>query len=177
MVLVLSADIIISNAFLARKTPYLTTEELRNFCAILQEKLEEHGYVYTMICVSNKDIEELCDGSRFVKGIDKIHCLQPVTVEYLDAVMQKLSPNAVHALGETRKQFCESGVKVMNEKMSHERALELLEQIVNHVTCASNTEESVQKLTAMGFWPDELVAYFGFSENDVRDIPEYDDNE
>lgn len=176
MILVLNADVIINNAFIARKNPYLTTEELRDFCDILQEKLEEHGYIYTMMCISNKDIEELCDGSRFIKGIDKIHCLQPVTVEYLDAVMRKLSPNAVHALVETRKQFCESGVKIVNEKMSHERALGLLEQIVNHVTCASNTEESVRKLTAMGFWPDELVAYFGFSENDVRDVSD-DDNE
>lgn len=54
-------------------------------------------------------------------------------------------------------------------KMSNERCIDLLNSIVNHVSCARNTSETIQELLLMGFEGDELIHVFNFTKDDVED--------
>lgn len=47
------------------------------------------------------------------------------------------------------------------------RCMELLNSIVDYVSCARNTSETVRELTAMGFSEEELILYFSFSKDDM----------
>lgn len=53
--------------------------------------------------------------------------------------------------------------------MKKERAMELLNSVINYVSCANNTPTTIQELLQMGFTEEELVAEFSFSEDDVRE--------
>ena len=56
--------------------------------------------------------------------------------------------------------------------ISHERAMELLNEIINHVTIAENTSNSISKLVNMGFSLEELVRHFNFSSSDIEEWEE-----
>lgn len=53
--------------------------------------------------------------------------------------------------------------------MTQERCMELLDAIVNHVSAANDTEDTLHELFLMGFEPDELANHFGFGEDEVKD--------
>lgn len=64
--------------------------------------------------------------------------------------------------------------------MTKERTMELLNQIVEHVCVAENTNNSISNLLAMGFTPEELVKEFNFNQIDMDDYLEvnsYEENE
>mgnify|MGYP003227282206 FL=1 len=46
------------------------------------------------------------------------------------------------------------------------RCMELLNQIINHVSVANNTSDTIHQLVAMGFTVRELTQYFSFPEED-----------
>lgn len=56
--------------------------------------------------------------------------------------------------------------------MTKDRAMELLEQIVQYVSIGNNTSEQVEELLKYGFTPEELVRDFGYSKADVDTIEE-----
>lgn len=60
--------------------------------------------------------------------------------------------------------------------MDIERTMELLNQIINHVFVARNTTEGINELIDMGFEEDELEKYFNFSESDIREALEDNDD-
>lgn len=61
--------------------------------------------------------------------------------------------------------------------MRKERAMELLNQVVEHVCVAENTNNSISTLLSMGFEPKELVDEFHFSQSDMDDYLEENDND
>lgn len=67
--------------------------------------------------------------------------------------------------------FCHSEIKAADavNKMSHKRAMELLNSIVDYEHIARNTKDSIQHLLRMGFTEDELVNDFSHSREDVTD--------
>lgn len=56
--------------------------------------------------------------------------------------------------------------------MNENRMMTLLNQIIDHVSCARNTSETIGELVNMGFSTEELVEYFNFSQSDVDDFME-----
>lgn len=52
--------------------------------------------------------------------------------------------------------------------MTPERMIELLNQIVNYVAAARDTEEQIQELCNMGFLPEELETY-GYEPEEIQD--------
>ena len=61
--------------------------------------------------------------------------------------------------------------------MNIQRAMELLNSIIDHTSVAENTSTQISNLMEMGFQPDELVTYFHYSQEDVDDVISNDDNE
>ena len=53
--------------------------------------------------------------------------------------------------------------------MTHERAMELLNEIINWVCIAESNSEAIRQLLSMGFSADELIEDFGYSLTDVRE--------
>lgn len=53
--------------------------------------------------------------------------------------------------------------------MTKERCMELLGTVINHVSCANNTNKTLKELFYMGFDPKELVEEFNFGQDDVDD--------
>lgn len=51
--------------------------------------------------------------------------------------------------------------------MPENRCMELLNQIINHVSVANNTSETIHQLVDMGFTVKELTQYFSFPEEDI----------
>ena len=49
------------------------------------------------------------------------------------------------------------------------RCMELLNQIINHVSVANNTSDTIHQLVDMGFTVRELTQYFSFPEEDIPD--------
>lgn len=47
------------------------------------------------------------------------------------------------------------------------RCMELLNQIINHVSVANNTSDTIHQLVDMGFTVRELTQYFSFPEEDI----------
>lgn len=65
----------------------------------------------------------------------------------------------------------------MNNKMTHERAMELLNSVVEYVSIANNAAEQIEELTSMGFTTDELMTDFCYSKEDIDRYLSDDDNE
>lgn len=60
--------------------------------------------------------------------------------------------------------------------MTKERCMELLNQVINHVSVAHNTKQQIYELLLIGFTADELIDEFNFDEDDVNDaLFEFDD--
>lgn len=57
-------------------------------------------------------------------------------------------------------------------KMSAERANELLNQVVDYTAIGKSCSETVQELIRIGFKPDELYEIFSFNLHDVADALE-----
>lgn len=51
--------------------------------------------------------------------------------------------------------------------MNYDRAMKLLNEIVEHICAAENTQGSIDKLVDMGFTPEELTSDFQFSQSDI----------
>lgn len=61
--------------------------------------------------------------------------------------------------------------------MSNERCMQLLNNIIDHVSCARNTSETIEELLYMGFEENELINHFGFCEDDINNTTNNDDDE
>lgn len=54
--------------------------------------------------------------------------------------------------------------------MTYERSMELLSEVVDYVSIANDTSDTIEKLLKMGFTSEELVNVFAFSKEDVDDV-------
>ena len=54
--------------------------------------------------------------------------------------------------------------------MTYERSMELLSEIVDYISIANDTSNTIEKLLKMGFTSEELVNVFAFSKEDVNDV-------
>lgn len=61
--------------------------------------------------------------------------------------------------------------------MNIQRAMELLNSIIDHTAVAENTSTQISNLMEMGFQPDELVTYFHYSQEDVDNVVSNNDDE
>lgn len=106
MILVIKPKVILGNVFLGRQETYLETDVLRRFCDILHSRLVEQGYKYVILKATSEDITRFCDDDgRFVKGIGKIHCTEPVTEEYVNKANAGFSDDVKDVLQEVRSLF------------------------------------------------------------------------
>lgn len=53
--------------------------------------------------------------------------------------------------------------------MTKERCLELLNQVINHVSATQNTQRTIHELLLIGFTPKELTETFRFDTEDVNE--------
>ena len=53
--------------------------------------------------------------------------------------------------------------------MTKKRCMELLNQVINHVSTAQNTQGTIHELLLIGFTPDELIKTFHFDAYDVNE--------
>ena len=53
--------------------------------------------------------------------------------------------------------------------MDIDRAMELLNAVVDHVAVAENTNTQIANLVNIGFTTEELVKYFSYSQSDIDD--------
>ena len=53
--------------------------------------------------------------------------------------------------------------------MNQERCEELLNNLINHLSVAENTNTVIKELFRIGFTEDELITEFAFAENDVKE--------
>ena len=56
--------------------------------------------------------------------------------------------------------------------MSYDRAMKLLNEIVAYSCIAENTQGAIERLVNIGFTPEELVTDFQFSQNDIDEYLE-----
>lgn len=64
--------------------------------------------------------------------------------------------------------------------MTYKRSMELLSEIVDYVSIANDTAETIEELLNMGFTSEELINDFSFSKEDVDDVlddKEYEEEE
>lgn len=54
--------------------------------------------------------------------------------------------------------------------MTKERAIELLNAVIDHLSIAERNDDVIRKLIHIGFTGDELVEDFGYSLTDVREV-------
>ena len=54
--------------------------------------------------------------------------------------------------------------------MTYERSMELLSEVVDYVSIANDTSDTIEKLLKMGFTSEELINVFAFSKEDVDDV-------
>ena len=54
--------------------------------------------------------------------------------------------------------------------MTYERSMELLSEVVDYVSIANDTAETIEELLKMGFTSEELINDFSFSKEDVDDV-------
>lgn len=52
--------------------------------------------------------------------------------------------------------------------MTEERALQLLNSVVNYISVANNTPTQIEILSNMGFAKEDLL-FFGYSQTDIND--------
>lgn len=53
--------------------------------------------------------------------------------------------------------------------MTKERCLELLNQVINHVSATQNTQKTIHELLLIGFTPEELTETFHFDASDISE--------
>ena len=53
--------------------------------------------------------------------------------------------------------------------MTKERCLELLNQVIDHVSATQNTQRTIHELLLIGFTPKELTETFRFDTEDVNE--------
>lgn len=53
--------------------------------------------------------------------------------------------------------------------MTNERAKELLNEVIDYISVANNSNDTIKILFNCGFTPDELIDEFGWSLSDVRE--------
>lgn len=61
--------------------------------------------------------------------------------------------------------------------MDIDRAMELLNAVVDHIAVAENTNTQIANLVNIGFTTDELVKYFSYSQSDIDDYLESCDDD
>lgn len=61
--------------------------------------------------------------------------------------------------------------------MTKERAMELLNAVIDNLSVAERNDTVIEKLLNIGFTGDELVEDFGYSLTDVREVEEEMENE
>lgn len=61
--------------------------------------------------------------------------------------------------------------------MTKERAMELLNAVIDNLSVAERNDTVIEKLLNIGFTGDELVEDFGYSLTDIREIEEEMENE
>ena len=54
--------------------------------------------------------------------------------------------------------------------MTKERALELLNEIIEYTLIAENRKEAIRELINMGFKPEELIRVFNFNTSDFSEM-------
>lgn len=54
--------------------------------------------------------------------------------------------------------------------MTYERSMELLSEVVDYVSIANDTAETIEELLKMGFTSEEIINDFSFSKEDVDDV-------
>ena len=54
--------------------------------------------------------------------------------------------------------------------MNQTRSMELLNQVIDHVSAAQNTQKAIHELLLIGFTPEELIHDFNFDSQDVKDV-------
>lgn len=116
MCLLMGPQVIINNAFLAKKgpQPFLEISALRKFCSILYDRItgsseSEGGYKYVLFQVSEADVERFCDrDDQFVKGIDKVFCTREVEAEKVERVNSIYASEIQVMLKDAREAFANS---------------------------------------------------------------------
>ncbi len=56
------------------------------------------------------------------------------------------------------------------KEMTYDRALELLNEVIDNISVANDTPTTIDKLLTIGFTENELVGTFGFLKEDVKDV-------
>lgn len=54
--------------------------------------------------------------------------------------------------------------------MTYKRSMELLSEIVDYISIANDTAETIEELLNFGFTSEELINDFSFSKEDVDDV-------
>lgn len=54
--------------------------------------------------------------------------------------------------------------------MTYERSMELLSEVIDYVSIANDTAETIEELLKIGFTSEELINDFSFSKEDVDDV-------
>lgn len=48
--------------------------------------------------------------------------------------------------------------------------MELLNQVIDHISAAQNTQNTIHELLLIGFTPEELIHDFNFDDQDVKNV-------
>lgn len=64
----------------------------------------------------------------------------------------------------------DSEIAYHDKPMTYDRAMCLLNEVVERACCAQKTSEAIEYLFRLGFTDDELIDVFEFSKNDVDDV-------
>ncbi len=114
MCVLMGPEVIINNAFFAKSDevqPFLEINALRTFCNILYDKItgdNDSGisYKYVYFQVDEVDVEEFCDFDRqFMRGIDKIFCIEKVDRKKLEEINSIYAPEIQTMLRNAREAF------------------------------------------------------------------------
>lgn len=116
MCLLMGPQVIINNAFLAKKgaQSFLEISALRRFCNILYDKITGEcksggGYKYVLFQVSDADVERFCDrDDQFVRGIGKVFCTREVEAEKVEKINSIYASEIQIILKDAREAFARS---------------------------------------------------------------------
>lgn len=113
MCVLINPEVVISNAFFARKheeTTFLETSALQEFCNIVYEKItgstngRNNKYVYFQ--VDDVDMDEFCScNERYVKGINKIYATEIIQSDELNKVNSIYDKDIQRSLAAAREVF------------------------------------------------------------------------
>ena len=128
MSLCLGPEIIINNAFYARKgrQPFLEDSALRDFCNILYEKItgdNESGinYRYVHFRVEDVEMERFFEcNEQYIKGINKVVCRKEVEEEAIKKLDNVFTEILIEKeLGTEYKQAIKTVLEVLNNSISN----------------------------------------------------------